>query len=119
MGIKFSSLELVDTRFKILLDESRTYRRPNGNGLKTKTSRRYVVVDEETSALLKTAINTSNEIAKKAGRILSQNDFTTLFFERRSSFYTRLGVNFKRVSEHSGIHASPHKVRLLVYQSNI
>lgn len=78
LGIKFISLRLINGRFRILLDESRTYRRPNGKGMKTKMSRRYVVIDEETSALLKTAINTSNEIAKKAGRILSKSDF--LFF---------------------------------------
>lgn len=118
LGIKFSSLELVGNRFKIFLDESRTYRRPNGNGMKTKTSRRYVVVDEETSALLKTAINTSNEIAKKAGRILSKSDFLFLDAGERVRkdagkpvACSRIFTNFKKVNRNCDIHTTPHMMR--------
>ncbi|WP_446813608.1 tyrosine-type recombinase/integrase [Streptococcus macedonicus] len=118
LGIKFSSLELVGNRFKIFLDESRTYRRPSGNGMKTKTSRRYVVVDEETSALLKTVINTSNEIAKKAGRILSKSDFLFLDAGERVRkdagkpvACSRIFTNFKKVNRKCDIHATPHMMR--------
>lgn len=118
LGIKFSSLELVGNRFKIFLDESRTYRRPNGKGMKTKTSRRYVVVDEETSTLLKTAINTSNEIAKKAGRILSKSDFLFLDAGERVRkdagkpvACSRIFTNFKKVNRKCDIHATPHIMR--------
>lgn len=118
LGIKFSSLKLMNGRFRILLDESRTQERPDGNGMKTDGSERYAVVDEETTMLLQECIKITKEIAKRAGRILNQNDF--IFLNDGHHFmsqlgepapYARIGGNFKRVSEHCGIHASPHKMR--------
>lgn len=118
LGIKFISLRLINGRFRILLDESRTYRHPNGKGMKTKMSRCYVVIDEETSALLKTAINTSNEIAKKAGRILSKSDFLFLDAGERVRKDAgkpvacgRIFTNFKKVNRNCDIHATPHMMR--------
>lgn len=78
LGVKLGSLKLVGTRFKILLDESRTSYRPNGKGMKTKNSERYIVVDEETTQLLKFAIKFSRKLAKESGRILSKNSFLFL-----------------------------------------
>lgn len=78
--------------------------------MKTDGSERYAVVDEETTMLLQEYIKITKEIAKRAGRILSQNDFIFLndghhFMSQlgEPAAYTRLGVNFKRVSEHSNI----------------
>lgn len=118
MGIKFSSLKLVNGRFRIHLDESRTYRRPNGSGMKTKQSERYVVVDEETTELLKYAIKKSKKIAKEAGRILNKDDF--LFLDSGSNIrknigkpiaYVRIANLFRNVSEVNGKHVTPHMMR--------
>lgn len=118
MGIKFSSLKLVNGRFRIHLDESRTYRRPNGSGMKTKQSERYVVVDEETTELLKYAIKKSKKIAKEAGRILNKDDF--LFLDSGSNIrknigkpiaYVRIANLFRNVSEVNGKYVTPHMMR--------
>lgn len=118
MGIKFSSLKLVNGRFRIHLDESRTYRRPNGAGMKTKQSERYVVVDEETTELLKYAIKKSKKIAKEAGRILNKDDF--LFLDNGSNIrknigkpiaYVRIANLFRNVSAVNGKHVTPHMMR--------
>lgn len=118
MGIKFSSLKLVNGRFRIHLDESRTYRRPNGSGMKTKQSERYVVVDEETTELLKYAIKKSKKIAKEAGRILNKDDF--LFLDSGSNIrknigkpiaYVRIANLFRNVSAVNGKHVTPHMMR--------
>ena len=118
MGIKFSSLKLVNGRFRIHLDESRTYRRPNGSGMKTKQSERYVVVDEETTELLEYAIKKSKKIAKEAGRILNKDDF--LFLDSGSNIrknigkpiaYVRIANLFRNVSAVNGKHVTPHMMR--------
>ena len=118
MGIKFSSLKLVNGRFRIHLDESRTYRRPNGSGMKTKQSERYVVVDEETTELLKYVIKKSKKIAKEAGRILNKDDF--LFLDSGSNIrknigkpiaYVRIANLFRNVSAVNGKHVTPHMMR--------
>ncbi len=118
LGIKFISLRLINGLFRILLDESRTQECPEGGAMKTDGSERYAVVDEETTMLLQECIKITKEIAKRAGMILSQNDFIFLndghhFMSQlgEPASYTRLGGNFKRVSEYSGIHASPHTMR--------
>lgn len=118
IGIKFNSLELIGNRFKILLDESRTYRRPEGKRMKTKTSKRYIAIDEETSTLLKSAIITSNQIAKKAGRILSKNDFLFLDAGERNSknagkpvSCSRVYSSFERVNRTCDVHVTPHMMR--------
>lgn len=118
IGIKFNSLELIGNRFKILLDESRTYRRPEGKRMKTKTSKRYIAIDEETSTLLKSAIITSNQIAKKAGRILSKNDFLFLDAGERNSknagkpvSCSRVYSSFERVNRACDVHVTPHMMR--------
>ena len=43
--------------------------------MKTKTSERYVLVDEETTELLQKAMILSRQIAKETNRILGQGDF--------------------------------------------
>lgn len=118
LGIKFSSLKLVGNRFRIKLDESRTYLRPNGGAMKTRGSERYAVVDEETTKYLKLAIKTSKEIAKKADRILGKDDFLFLSDGKWRGYSlgetvpcSRISTNFKKVSRHSRIHITPHMMR--------
>lgn len=118
LGIKFNSLKLINGRFRIKLDESRTPERPEGGAMKTDGSERYAVVDEETTALLKYAIKESKEIAKSVGRILGKDDFLFLgdyrgrkkLLGKPISCY-RIRRNFERISEISGVHATPHMMR--------
>lgn len=118
LGIKFSSLKLVDGRYRIFLNESRTKGRPSGGKMKTKQSERYVFVDKETTALLDLAIKETKRIAKKAGIILNKESF--LFIDDGSKckrlfgkpvVYTRISVIFQKVSKAIGIHVSPHMMR--------
>ncbi|QBX24905.1 integrase [Streptococcus phage Javan220] len=118
MGIRISSLKLIGTRFRILLDDSRTFRRPNGKGMKTKGSERYMIVDEETTTMLQKCIEITKEIAKKAGRILSRNDYLFLDDGKRCRADagkpvtpTRVYTNFKRVNKHCEVHVTPHMMR--------
>ncbi|WP_372448317.1 tyrosine-type recombinase/integrase [Streptococcus macedonicus] len=67
---------------------------------------------------MKTAINTSNEIAKKAGRILSKSDFLFLDAGERVRkdagkpvACSRIFTNFKKVNRNCDIHATPHMMR--------
>lgn len=118
LGIKLGSLKLVNGRFRIKLDESRTPERPEGGAMKTDGSERYAVVDEETTGLLKYAIRKSKEIAKSVGRILGKDDFLFLgdyrgrkkLLGKPISCY-RIRKNFERISKISGVHASPHMMR--------
>lgn len=116
LGIKFSSLELINGRYRIFLDESRTRQRPEGGRMKTAHSSRYVMVDEETTKLLTKAIATSKKLAKSAGRILSKDDF--LFVGKNSpskigypAKYSLVTTIFKTVNEHSNMHITPHMMR--------
>lgn len=118
LGVKLGSLKLVGTRFKILLDESRTSYRPNGKGMKTKNSERYIVVDEETTQLLKFAIKFSRKLAKESGRILSKNSFLFLDTGERTKknmgqpvACSRIYGLFKKVNEAYGGHITPHMMR--------
>lgn len=118
LGVKLGSLKLVGTRFKILLDESRTSYRPNGKGMKTKNSERYIVVDEETTQLLKFAIKFSRKLAKESGRILSKNSFLFLDTGERTKknmgqpvACSRIYGLFKKVNEAYGGHVTPHMMR--------
>jgi len=118
LGIKLGSLKLINGRFRIKLDESRTPERPEGGAMKTDGSERYAVVDEETTGLLKYAIRKSKEIAKSVGRILGKDDFLFLgdyrgrkkLLGKPISCY-RIRKNFERISKNSGVHASPHMMR--------
>ncbi len=118
LGIKFSSLKLINDRFRIKLDESRTCNRPEGGAMKTDGSERYAVVDEETTELLKRVIEISKAIAKAAGRILNKDDFLFLNDGKgrkdllgKPAPYSRIAANFKYVSKRSGIHVTPHMMR--------
>lgn len=118
LGVKLGSLKLVGTRFKILLDESRTSYRPNGKGMKTKNSERYIVVDEETTQLLKFAIKFSRKLAKESGRILSKNSFLFLDTGKKTKknmgqpvACSRIYGLFKKVNEAYGGHITPHMMR--------
>ena len=118
LGVKFSSLSLENRRFRIFLDESRTSKRPEGGRMKTKTSERYVIVDEETTTLLQTAIKTSKEIAKASGHILAKDDFLFLDTGNRRRHntgkpvaYSHITVLFRNVSKESEVHATPHMMR--------
>ncbi|MBF6976277.1 site-specific integrase [Streptococcus macedonicus] len=117
-GIKLGSLKLIGGRFRIFLDESRTYFRQEGNKMKTKGSERYVVVDEETTVLLQSAVDFSYEIAKQTGRILNKEDF--LFLDVGDKYKGRLGKpvscsriysSFQKVSKKCNIHITPHMMR--------
>ena len=117
-GIKLGSLKLIGGRFRIFLDESRTYFRQEGNKMKTKGSERYVVVDEETTVLLQSAVEFSCEIAKKTGRILNKEDF--LFLDVGDKYKDKLGKpvscsriysSFQKVSKKCNIHITPHMMR--------
>ena len=118
LGIKFSSLNLVNGRFRIFLDESRTERRPEGGRMKTRTSKRYVLLDEETTDLLQKAMMFARQIAKESNRILGQNDF--IFVDEGANLkkrrgepikYAHIATIFKKVSAESKIHATPHMMR--------
>ena len=118
LGVKFNSLSLVDGRFKIFLDESRTSRRPEGGRMKTKTSERYVLVDEETTELLQKAMMLSRQIAKETNRILGQGDFIFLdegikIKKRRGMLmnYSHIATVFRKVSKNCNIHITPHMMR--------
>ena len=118
LGIKFSSLELINGRFRIHLDESRTAHRPDGGRMKTRGSERYAVVDEETTTLLQLAIKISKKVAKENGRILSKDDFLFLDIgdkrQRNAGkpvSYSRISALFIKVSRKSGVHATPHMMR--------
>lgn len=117
-GVKLGSLKLIGSRFKILLDESRTFYRPNGKGMKTKSSERYIVVDEETTELLQYATKVSRKLAKESGRILNKNDF--LFLDAGEKTKKTLGqpvacsriyVVFRKVNEACNMHVTPHMMR--------
>lgn len=117
-GIKLGSLQLIGTRFKIHLDESRTFLRPNGKGMKTKSSERYMVVDEETTQLLQKVIKTSRKLARKAGRILSKDDFLFLDGGEKSPKTigrpipcSRIYLIFGKVNEACDMHVTPHMMR--------
>lgn len=118
LGVKFGSLSLVDGRFKIFLDESRTSRRPEGGRMKTKTSERYVLVDEETTELLQKAMILSRQIAKETNRILGQGDF--IFVDTGMKIknhkgnpigYSHIAYAFRKVSDKTNIYVTPHTMR--------
>ncbi|WP_260664193.1 tyrosine-type recombinase/integrase [Streptococcus dysgalactiae] len=105
--------------YLIKLSDSRTYKRPNGGGMKTRGSERYIMADEVTSRLIDKAIPTVNRIAKKYGRILGPNDFlfiTDYAFSNKQNRgkpwpVYRIYNLFNKVNRASGLHITPHMMR--------
>ncbi|WP_295485985.1 site-specific integrase [uncultured Streptococcus sp.] len=116
IGIKYSSLELINGRYRIFLDESRTRQRPEGGRMKTVHSSRYVMVDEETTRLLTKAMATSKKIAKSVGRIPAKDDFLFVGRHKKSRVgypvgYDLLTSIFEKVNKRTKMHITPHMMR--------
>lgn len=119
-GIKLGGLiKQPNGRYLILLDDSRTRLRPNGGGMKTDGSKRYLMADEETSRLIDIVIPQSHAIAKKYGRILGPNDYLLVVDYKGASGVnkgkpwpvSRIEELFRKVSNKCGIHITPHMMR--------
>lgn len=114
--------ERPDGRIELHLTASRTERRDGRNKqgreqMKTKDSRRVVVLDYETSILYRQAIQTSNQLAKSKGRILAPDDY--LFLAHYPNAHRRgypipvgrIEYLFQQVEKACGIYVRPHMMR--------
>lgn len=122
-GIQFKTLvERPDGRIELHLTASRTGRRDGRNKqgreqMKTKDSRRVVVLDHETSTLFRQAIQTSHQLAKEQGRILNQDDYLFLAHYPNANRrgwpipVGRIGQLFHQVEKACGIYVRPHMMR--------
>ncbi|HEK9485228.1 TPA: site-specific integrase, partial [Streptococcus equi subsp. equi] len=120
VAIKIGNLtKLENGRYRILLDESRTYHRPNGGGMKTPGSERFMEVDLETSHYIDDVVVESKRIAKKYNRILSKEDYLFLTnFKNAKKELLGMPISIRRVyklfntvNEKSGMHVTPHMMR--------
>lgn len=117
-GLKFSDfIKRTDGLYTITVTESRTERRKNGKALKTQSSRRTLIADDQTSALIDTAIKTSYQIGKQCNQILSKDDF---LFRVSYDTYKRYGEPipvghlqyiFNKVNDQLDSKVSPHMMR--------
>lgn len=115
-------VERPDGRLELHLTASRTERRDGRNKqgleqMKTKDSRRVVVLDQETSNLFRWAIQTSHQLAKEQGRILNQDDY--LFLAHYPNAHRkgwpipvgRVEQLFHQVEKACGLYVRPHMMR--------
>ncbi|MGT2895955.1 integrase [Streptococcus phage Javan173] len=122
-GIQLKTpVERSDGRLELHLTASRTNRRDGRNKqgleqMKTKDSRRVVVLDQKTSNLFRTAIQTSRHLAKEQGRILNPDDYLFLAHypnAHRRGFpipISRVEDLFHQVEKACGIYVRPHMMR--------
>lgn len=122
-GIQLKTpVERPDGRIELHLTTSRTHRRDGRNKqgkeqMKTKDSRRIVVLDVETSQLFRKAIQTSHQLAKEQGRILNQDDY--LFLAHYPNAHrkgwpipvSRIEDLFHQVEKACGLYVRPHMMR--------
>lgn len=105
-----------DGRYALHLTQSRTRLRQS-KGMKTMSSERIALLDEETSQLLEKAIQESKRIAAKYGRILGQDDYLFLVDYPSSNCKgqplppERLKNLFLLVEKESSLHITPHMMR--------
>lgn len=122
-GIQLKTpIERPDGRIELHLTTSRTHRRDGRNKqgreqMKTRDSRRIVVLDQETSHLFRKAIQTSHQLAKEQGRILNQDDY--LFLAHYPNAHrkgwpipvSRIEDLFHQVEKACGLYVRPHMMR--------
>lgn len=115
-------VERSDGRIELHLTASRTALRDGRSKhgqekMKTRDSRRVVVLDQETSCLFHQALKTSQQLAKEAERILAPDDYLFLAHypnDHRKGWpipVGRIDHLFHLVEKASGLYVRPHMMR--------
>lgn len=115
-GIKPSSVtfDVTSQLATIHVVDSRTQNtsKTGKGGLKTKSSERYIVLDDEGTKAIKFIIDEAKEIKKDYGQILHQAEFLMLNPTTCKPFVpSQLNRLFERVSQTCDIKVSPHMLR--------
>lgn len=111
-------LRAMDVDFKgglavLHLRHSRANHTQQGRaGLKTKSSERFVALDEKGTELVRYLIDETERIKKKLGIIKNrEKDYISLHEDGRLIDPNRLNIKFLEVSKSVGIHVTPHMLR--------
>ena len=128
LGLRYESFEKITSedglmRYKIIFDQARVAGK-DSTELKTTSSNRYIIANEEMNEDIQTVLRESKKIRLKKGTSVNLKDYVVISVKKGlpiSPMY--INILFKKVSEKCGIKIHPHMLRhyfaTVALQSNV
>lgn len=112
-GLRPNSFKFLKNGYtQITIDRARTSNYPDGKNVKSGASNRIVIVDQETTDLIRETINISKKIKMNHDKILHSDDFLLLSKHTgKPCKIKELNNAMKLISDTTKIHATPHMLR--------
>lgn len=112
-GLRPKSFVFLDNGLtQINIDKARTSSYKDGKNVKSNSSNRVVMVDQETTDLIKETINVSKRIKMHHNTILHEDDFLLLSRHTGNPCKIKeLNIAMKKVNDATGIDVTPHMLR--------